>query len=177
MLNANSEVADWWSVQLVSFWHLNCSIVLVLYYSKSVLRSDLFASDIYYLSFPNDPLIIQGSGVLWEGTSSITYHLLVCSVYTVFVIDIFQSVVVAVTGWHSLCSGWGHQSALTFPGWTFSALPCVSGIGKQVPLCADVSNLSMSLFLQVAAWVQIFFAWQASEPALLSPFSYYLLLR
>ncbi|KAE9387131.1 hypothetical protein BT96DRAFT_1081114 [Gymnopus androsaceus JB14] len=61
-------------------------------------------------------------------------------VYAVFVLDIFQSVVVANVGWHTLCTGWGHPSALQFPGWTFSALPCVSGF--------------------VSAWVQVFFAWR-----------------
>ncbi|KAF9061467.1 hypothetical protein BDP27DRAFT_1394255 [Rhodocollybia butyracea] len=85
-------------------------------------RSSSYNSDIYYLSFPSDPVIIQGS------------------VYAIFILDIFQSVVVATAAWHSLCSGWGHPSALEFPGWTFTALPCVSGI--------------------VAAWVQTFFAWR-----------------
>ncbi|KAJ3879846.1 hypothetical protein F5051DRAFT_325022, partial [Lentinula edodes] len=77
---------------------------------------------IYHLSFPLDSYILQGS------------------VYTVFVLDVFQSIVVATTGWHTLCTGWGHPSSLQFPGWTFTALPCVSGV--------------------VAAWVQTFFAWR-----------------
>lgn len=50
-------------------------------------------------------------------------------VYVIFVLDIFQSVVVAANAWHLLCSGWGRETALIFPGWTFIALPIVSGIG------------------------------------------------
>lgn len=53
-------------------------------------------------------------------------------VYVVFALDIFQSVVIAALCWHTLVSGWGRGSALIFPGWTFIALPIVSGIGKYL---------------------------------------------
>ncbi|KAJ3818227.1 hypothetical protein F5880DRAFT_1491733, partial [Lentinula raphanica] len=65
---------------------------------------------IYHLSFPLDSYIMKGT------------------VYIIFVLDVFQSIVVATSGWHTLCTGWGHPSVLQFPGWTFIALPCVSGI-------------------------------------------------
>jgi len=64
------------------------------------------------------------------------------TVYMVFILDIFQSVTVWALAWHALCTGWGRVAALTFPGWTFSAVPAVSGI--------------------IAAWVQIFYAWRIS---------------
>ncbi|KAI0035391.1 phosphatase inhibitor-domain-containing protein [Vararia minispora EC-137] len=62
------------------------------------------------------------------------------SVYIIFVMDSLQTVVSAFMGWGYLCSGWGHMSALTFPGWTFVAIPMISSA--------------------VAAWVQIFYAWR-----------------
>jgi len=62
------------------------------------------------------------------------------SVYIIFVLDSLQTVTAAFMGWGYLCTGWGHMSALTFPGWTFVAIPMISGV--------------------VAAWVQIFYAWR-----------------
>ncbi|KAF8804054.1 hypothetical protein BYT27DRAFT_7194774 [Phlegmacium glaucopus] len=77
---------------------------------------------LYNLRFSGDKLLIQ------------------ITVYMVFVLDIFQSVSVWALAWHALCSGWGRMVALTFPGWTFSSVPAVTGI--------------------IAAWVQIFYAWR-----------------
>jgi hypothetical protein len=76
----------------------------------------------YNVRFPDDKFIIQ------------------FSVYTIFILDIFQTVTVGAFAWHLLCSGWGLFSALIFPGWTFSAIPAVTGI--------------------IAAWVQVFYAWR-----------------
>ncbi|KAF8797715.1 hypothetical protein BYT27DRAFT_7204122 [Phlegmacium glaucopus] len=76
----------------------------------------------YNLKFSDDKLLIQ------------------VSVYVIYVLDIFESVAVAVLAWQSLASGWGRAVSLIFPGWTFSAIPAVTGI--------------------VAAWVQIFYAWR-----------------
>lgn len=50
------------------------------------------------------------------------------SVYTIFALDIFQSIVVACEAWQTLCAGWGRSVNLQFPGWTFTALPIVSSI-------------------------------------------------
>ncbi|KAI0311431.1 hypothetical protein OF83DRAFT_761819 [Amylostereum chailletii] len=77
---------------------------------------------IYHLSFPRERWMIQ------------------TTVYTIFALDIFQSVVVGASAWQTLCTGWGRPINLQFPGWTFTALPIVSSI--------------------VAAWVQIFYAWR-----------------
>ncbi|KAI0313143.1 hypothetical protein OF83DRAFT_1175947 [Amylostereum chailletii] len=77
---------------------------------------------IYHISFPRERWTIQAS------------------VYIIFALDIFQSVVACALAWKTLCSGWGRPVNLQFPGWTFSAIPCVSSI--------------------VAAWVQIFYAWR-----------------
>ena len=50
--------------------------------------------------------------------------------YSVFLLDAFQTVVVAEECWHSLVTGWGRPEALLFPGWSFVALPIVSGVGR-----------------------------------------------
>ncbi|KAI1790129.1 hypothetical protein LXA43DRAFT_891511 [Ganoderma leucocontextum] len=77
---------------------------------------------IYHVSFPRDRFAV------WV------------SVYTIFVLDIFQSIVVASEAWQTLCAGWGRSVNLQFPGWTFTALPIVSSI--------------------ISVWVQTFYAWR-----------------
>lgn len=59
------------------------------------------------------------------------------AVYIIFALDIFQSVATAAMGWHALCTGWGRPSSLSEPGWTFSAIPAVSGIGQSAPIHAS----------------------------------------
>ena len=44
------------------------------------------------------------------------------TVYWVFFLDIFLTVVGGAMGWHVLCAGWGRQTNLVQPGWTFSAI-------------------------------------------------------
>ena len=68
--------------------------------------------DIYHVSFPRDRFAV------WA------------SVYTIFALDIFQSIVVACEAWQTLCAGWGRSVNLQFPGWTFTALPIVSSISR-----------------------------------------------
>ncbi|TBU62368.1 hypothetical protein BD310DRAFT_919268 [Dichomitus squalens] len=65
------------------------------------------------------------------------------SVYIIFALDIFQSIVVANEAWETLCSGWGRPINLQFPGWTFTALPIVSSI--------------------ISVWVQAFYAWRIHQ--------------
>ncbi|KAI0716167.1 hypothetical protein C8T65DRAFT_125539 [Cerioporus squamosus] len=77
---------------------------------------------IYSMNFPNDR---KGLQVL---------------VYWVFILDIFLTVVAAAMGWHVLCAGWGRQTNLVTPGWTFSAIGAGDGI--------------------IATTVQIFYAWR-----------------
>lgn len=50
-------------------------------------------------------------------------------VYTILALDVFQNICCAALGWDVMVGGWGDQAALTFPGWTYAALPAVSGIG------------------------------------------------
>jgi hypothetical protein len=50
-------------------------------------------------------------------------------VYSVFILDIGQSLVVADTSWTFLVSGWGRQESLFLPGWAFFVLPMLDGIG------------------------------------------------
>ena len=49
-------------------------------------------------------------------------------VYWVFILDIFLTVVAGAMGWHVLCAGWGRQTNLVQPGWTFSAIGAGDGI-------------------------------------------------
>ncbi|KAI0315783.1 hypothetical protein OF83DRAFT_1173494 [Amylostereum chailletii] len=67
-------------------------------------------------------------------------NIIKASVYIIFALDIFQSVIGLDMGWGVMIAGWGQVQALTYPGWTFAAIPAVSGI--------------------VAAWVQTFYAWR-----------------
>ncbi|KAF8800590.1 hypothetical protein BYT27DRAFT_7199723 [Phlegmacium glaucopus] len=77
---------------------------------------------LYNLRFSNDKFMVQ------------------FSVYMIFLLEIFHSVTVGALAWNALCSGWGRFTSLLFPGWTFSAIPAVTGI--------------------ISAWVQIFYAWR-----------------
>ncbi|EJC99665.1 uncharacterized protein FOMMEDRAFT_160092 [Fomitiporia mediterranea MF3/22] len=79
-------------------------------------------ADIYHVSFPNDGKIMKSS------------------VYTIFLVDILQTIFVAVYAWRVLCFGWGRPALLPFPGWSLTAIPTFSAI--------------------VSAWVQIFYAWR-----------------
>ncbi|KAI0764678.1 hypothetical protein C8Q74DRAFT_1370609 [Fomes fomentarius] len=80
---------------------------------------------IYHVSFTRDHRFIQAS------------------VYLIFLLDVFQSVVAANQGWQVLVSGWGRPDNLEFPGWTFTALPIVSTI--------------------ISTWVQAFYAWRIHQ--------------
>jgi hypothetical protein len=51
-------------------------------------------------------------------------------VYSVFILDIGQSLVVADTSWTFLVNGWGRQESLVLPGWGFFLLPMLDGIGR-----------------------------------------------
>ncbi|KAF5343942.1 hypothetical protein D9756_005762 [Leucocoprinus leucothites] len=90
--------------------------------SYCVLGISIMQLYLYHLYFPNDQRWIK------------------TLVYTVVALDVFQSVVVAENCWHSLVSGWGREEDLLFPGWSFIALPIVSGT--------------------VALMVQSFYAWR-----------------
>ena len=72
-------------------------------------------ADIYHVSFPRERFAI------WA------------SVYTIFALDIFQSIVVACEAWQTLCAGWGRPVNLQFPGWTFTGLPIVSSVSACPP--------------------------------------------
>ncbi|KAI0337690.1 hypothetical protein BDW22DRAFT_858715 [Trametopsis cervina] len=76
----------------------------------------------YSMHYPRDTLVIK------------------VTVWSVFLLDIFQTLTMASLGWYALCSGWGRPLALLRLNWTFSAVPAVTGI--------------------VAAWVQTFYAWR-----------------
>ncbi|THU95622.1 hypothetical protein K435DRAFT_966340 [Dendrothele bispora CBS 962.96] len=77
---------------------------------------------IYYMSFPKDKL--------WMKTA----------VYTLFVLDIIQTVAVTSSTWSFLISGWGRPEHLHETEWGFAFIPM---------LCAACTSL-----------VQLFFAWR-----------------
>jgi len=77
---------------------------------------------VYYINFPQDSKLIK------------------TSVYTIFLLDVFQSICVAGFGWKNLCWGWGREEALLTLNWSLYGIPVVSGI--------------------VSAWVQTFYAWR-----------------
>ena len=74
------------------------------------------------------------------------------AVYMLFVLDSFQSAVTCALTWSAMCSGWGRPEALEVPGWGFSAIPAVSGIGRatshppaRCPTPADILDHFPSL--------------------------------
>lgn len=77
---------------------------------------------IYHLSFPNDSRVIK------------------TLVYSLFFVDCVQTALTTHNAWHFLSKGWGDISVLTNPGWSWIAVPLLSGI--------------------VSATVQLFFAWR-----------------
>ncbi|KAI0806601.1 hypothetical protein C8Q74DRAFT_1212789 [Fomes fomentarius] len=77
---------------------------------------------LYYIFFPNDKIGIKAL------------------VYWVFTLDILLTVIAAGMGWHILVAGWGRQSNLIEPGWTFAAIAAGDGI--------------------IAMTVQLFYAWR-----------------
>lgn len=83
------------------------------------------------------------------------------TVYGVFLLDVFQSLTVAVLGYYELCSGWGRPLKLLELNWTFSAVPFVTGLGEQ-PSSIFVRLHGMLTYSTtlVAAWVQGFYAWR-----------------
>ncbi|QRV79274.1 hypothetical protein RhiJN_07289 [Ceratobasidium sp. AG-Ba] len=77
---------------------------------------------IYYLSFPNDSRVIKSL------------------VYGLFFVDCVQTALTTHNAWHFLSRGWGDLHVLDDPGWSWIAVPLLSGI--------------------VSATVQLFFAWR-----------------
>lgn len=103
-------------------------------YWQATYSSANDAQDLYYVSYPRDFKVIKSTGA-WIRVWYILSILQPKIVYTIFAIDIFQSIVVAMTCWHTLCSGWGRPAALTYPGWTFNAVPFISGFGTYYKHC------------------------------------------
>ncbi|CAE6499484.1 unnamed protein product [Rhizoctonia solani] len=77
---------------------------------------------IYSLSFPNDSRIIKSL------------------VYGLFFVDCVQTALTTHNAWHFLSRGWGDLRVLSDPGWSWIAVPLLSGL--------------------VSATVQLFFAWR-----------------
>ena len=95
--------------------HLSCPALCVCppaSFPLSSARSLMLVLDIYHVSFPRERFAI------------------VFSVYTIFALDVFQSIVVASEAWQTLCAGWGRPINLQFPGWTFTGLPIVSSVSE-----------------------------------------------
>ncbi|KAF8326565.1 uncharacterized protein EI90DRAFT_3069705 [Cantharellus anzutake] len=77
---------------------------------------------VYYVSFPKDSRWIK------------------ILVYTLFFIDTLQTALTTHNAWHFLAKGWGDPEALIKPGWSWIAVPLISGI--------------------VSCTVQMFFSWR-----------------
>ncbi|PIL27209.1 hypothetical protein GSI_10353 [Ganoderma sinense ZZ0214-1] len=65
---------------------------------------------IYHTSFYRDHIAIRAA------------------VYFIFLLEVFQSIIVAVGGWQVVVAGWGRLNNLEYPGWSFPATPIVSVI-------------------------------------------------
>lgn len=123
-------------------------------------------TDIYYIFFPNDRIGMKALGMMFS-TISIDFgrrpltSRLPLSVYWVFILDIFLTVVAAGMGWHILAAGWGRQHNLIEPGWTFSAIAAGDGISTSSFACLSLMA-SPYLFNPplVAMTVQFFYAWR-----------------
>ncbi|CAE6438264.1 hypothetical protein ACGC1H_007007 [Rhizoctonia solani] len=77
---------------------------------------------IYHISFPNDSRVIKSL------------------VYGLFFVDCVQTALTTHNAWHFLSRGWGDLRVLSDPGWSWIAVPLLSGI--------------------VSSTVQLFFAWR-----------------
>lgn len=123
-------------------------------------------TDIYYIFFPNDRIGMKALGMMFSpisidfGRRPLTSRLPL-SVYWVFILDIFLTVVAAGMGWHILAAGWGRQHNLIEPGWTFSAIAAGDGISTSSFACLSLMA-SPYLFNPplVAMTVQFFYAWR-----------------
>ena len=102
-----------WMLFGISIVQLCASTSLPCRLASSVLFLADTLSDIFHVSFPKERRAI------------------LVSVYTIFALDIFQSIVVACEAWQTLCAGWGRPINLQFPGWTFTGLPIVSSISEH----------------------------------------------
>ena len=92
-------------------------------------------ADVYHISFPDDRKGIQtlGSSSPWRLFVVLTLES--SKVYAVFVLDIYLTIVAAAMGWHVLCAGWGRQTNLVRPGWTFAAIGAGDGISEYSNVC------------------------------------------
>lgn len=88
-----------------------CELSTYEYKAEHTLMGRSTVTDIYHVSFARDHRFIQ------------------TSVYTIFLLDVFQSIVAANEGWQVLIAGWGRTVNIAYPGWTFIALPIVSSLG------------------------------------------------
>ncbi|KAI0687611.1 hypothetical protein BC835DRAFT_1419806 [Cytidiella melzeri] len=88
--------------------------------------------------------LLFGISIMQLYTYSGTFHhdhlVIKVTVYGLFILDIFTTIVVAAQGWYAMCSGWGRPLALEQINWVFFPLPASTGV--------------------VAAWVQTFYAWR-----------------
>ncbi|EIM88947.1 uncharacterized protein STEHIDRAFT_154654 [Stereum hirsutum FP-91666 SS1] len=64
----------------------------------------------YFLTFPRDS------------------HALKTYVGSIFILELFHTIVITISGWYAAVSGWGVPNHLVFDGWTYSAVPITSGI-------------------------------------------------
>ncbi|THU83177.1 hypothetical protein K435DRAFT_844132 [Dendrothele bispora CBS 962.96] len=94
----------------------------------------------YYMSFPNDRLVIK------------------ISVYSLFLLDIFQTIAISSTAWSFLCAGWGRQENLHLTDWGFALIPMFDGVCSaivQVFFAWRIYSLGMQMPEKKIFWVMI----------------------
>lgn len=91
-----------------------------------------------------------------------------------FILELFHTIIISVGTWDSVILGWGNLQAIIFGGWTYAAIPVISGISKHnhavfTTHSSPVPNLNLNLNLNIrmpllfhsaGCFAQAFFAWR-----------------
>ncbi|THV01183.1 hypothetical protein K435DRAFT_655786, partial [Dendrothele bispora CBS 962.96] len=96
----------------------------------------------YYTSFPNDKTLIK------------------VSVYSLFLMDIFQTIAISSTAWSFLCAGWGRPENLHLTDWGFGLIPMFCGVcsaAVQMFFSWRIYSLGMKMPQKKMFWIAIVF--------------------
>ena len=89
--------------------------------------------DLYYITYTQDRILIKITGSSRYYPSLIYTRLTedIHTVYGLFIVETFQTVVVVKMAWAWLVAGWGRQVALTELNWGYNFIPITGGIGMS----------------------------------------------